>query len=714
MELKLYILILVLSSAILGILSVYLLMKRKYVETPSLAGLLFAIAIWSFASAFEFQFSSLEARKIVRVISYFGIVSAPVWFFLFTAEFTKSIARFRKYYSIVIWIIPVISILLIATNDIHLLFYSSGSLEQVDNLLYYKTTYGVCWWMHLTYSYLLMVISIALFIRKLICCKSPQKRIIWMLLVGSGIPFVGNILFVSGFRPYFFVDTTLIAFFLSSILFFWGIYSKKLFAVKPIALNILFDNLPDGIIVIDLDQRIADINHSAAILFGLDHRNQIGLDVKNVLPYTFNFSNHKAFGKIHLIENNNNHLEVIHSEIRNEFAQISGYLIVIKDVTEKHRADKRLKTATARFELAIGAAGFDPWENDLVTGERFGGLRIYTELGYAEDEVPTHIDGIYKLIHPDDLPGVMQSLQDHFEGKTPIYSADFRVRDKHNNYQWVANYARVVERDSQGKPLKFIGLTLNINERKQTEERLRKKNEELVKANAEKDKFFSIIAHDLKSPFQGFIGLTELMSGGLGDMEESEMQEIAKSLNVTAKNLYELLDNLLSWALIKRGNKRFNPQRITLIVPANEVHEIILPQLMLKKISLQISINSSISVLADKESLKTILRNLLSNAIKFTPSGGEILLTTRFVQKGFVEICVKDSGIGMPDSIKDNLFSISTKVSRPGTDKEPSTGLGLILCKELVEKHGGKISVESKEGAGSTFSFTLPLSADIL
>ena len=141
-----------------------------------------------------------------------------------------------------------------------------------------------------------------------------------------------------------------------------------------------------------------------------------------------------------------------------------------------------------------------------------------------------------------------------------------------------------------------------------------------------------------------------------------------------------------------------------------DVEEIFAPQIASKSIFYKSSIGSTTSVLADRESLKTILRNLISNALKFSLHNGTITLSSQLVAKGFIQVTVSDSGIGMPDSIKNNLFSISTKVSRPGTDNEPSTGLGLILCKELVEKHGGKIWVDSEIEKGSSFHFTIPSS----
>jgi PAS domain S-box-containing protein len=687
-------------------IAAYIWWKRKTIETKSLGGLMLSISIWCFAAGLELATPTLEVKKIFTAICYVGITTMPVWFVLFAAEYTQTTFSLFKNVKWLIWLVPLISLVLHVTNRYHGLFYAESALGFANDIPYHKVVPGIWWWVHLSYSYLLIILAILLLIRMWIISSAKQRGTIGILLLSCFIPLVSNMLYISGLRPLTFIDLTPVAFAITGILFFWGIYSKRLFSVKPIALKTLFDNLPDGIIVIDKAQRIVDINYAGSQILGFEDFDPSGDFIKNILP--FDIDDENSLNQVREIELKGKTLEVIQSKILNENAHRVGNLLVIRDVTAKRLTEQKLKSATDRFELAIMAAGFDPWENNLITGERMGGVKVYNEMGYTDEEIPKTVDGIFNLIHPDDLHEVKQKLDDHFQGKTKVYDCDFRVKDSKGNYQWVANYARLVERDKSGRPLRFIGLTLNINERKRTEERVRKKNEELISANAEKDKFFSIIAHDLKGPFQGFIGLTELMSENINDMSVDQMQEITQTLQVTAKNLYELLDNLLNWALIKRGHKRFNAEKIGVYALSKIVTDIVDSQIKVKDLFLNNEINSDHFVLADRESLKTILRNLISNAVKFTPRGGKIKLVSSLAEKGFVAISISDNGIGMPESISNNLFEISRGVSRPGTEQEPSTGLGLILCKELVEKHGGKIWVQSQEGEGSTFTFTLP------
>ena len=702
---------LLLAGVLSAILAVYAWLKRKSLEAPSLAWLLLSVSVWCFAAAVELQLTSEAEQKVFNVIRYIGIVSVPVWLLYFALDYSQSLYKVKSWMTWPVWIIPILSIVILATNRYHHLFYARSVEGLVESFLAYRSLHGVWWWVHTIYSYFLTIVAIVVFLRMLLHSSKHQRGTIWLILVSSTIPLLANILYAGGFTPFTNIDITPLTFAISGILFFWGLYSKNFFTVKPIALNTLFNNLPDGIIVTDVKEVVVDINHSAIEILGLKDSNPLMRSIHDVLPYKVNLTNAKALNKMHLVKHNERYIESVHSVINNEYGQSVGYLVVLKDVTAKRLSEAKLRAATDRLELASQAAGLDAWENNLITGSRVGGNRVYLELGYTDDEVPKDMDGIYRMIHPDDLPNVLKSLEEHFEGITPVYSKDFRIRDKKGSYQWVATFARVVERDEQGKPLRFIGITQNINHRKQVEAKILRQNEELIKVNAEKDKFFSIIAHDLKGPFQGFIGHTELMSGGIDEIDKDELESIVKSINITAKNLYELLDNLLNWAIVKRGHKKFDPQRLHLASLLGDVRAIVDHMVEQKGVSLINTISSELFVLADKESLRTVFRNLISNAIKFTPNGGTLTLGAEPNSKGFVVISVIDTGIGMPDHIKNNLFSISTKVSRLGTNNEPSTGLGLILCKELIEKHGGDIWVESQEGKGTTIYFTIPLAS---
>jgi signal transduction histidine kinase len=233
--------------------------------------------------------------------------------------------------------------------------------------------------------------------------------------------------------------------------------------------------------------------------------------------------------------------------------------------------------------------------------------------------------------------------------------------------------------------------------------------QKLEKINSEKDKFFSIIAHDLKSPFQGFIGGTEMIADNISVLSKGELSLISKQLNNSAKNLYKLLRNILEWAQMQQDTDGYNPVMTVLSESVNHNIGFISNNSKQKGIEILSEISSDIKVYADAAMLDSLLRNLLSNSIKFTKHRGRVILRAYIIENNMVEISVRDSGIGMTDAFSKKLFKMEEKVGRLGTNGEESTGLGLLLCLEYVKKHGGKIWVESRENIGSTFYFTLPL-----
>jgi PAS domain S-box-containing protein len=262
------------------------------------------------------------------------------------------------------------------------------------------------------------------------------------------------------------------------------------------------------------------------------------------------------------------------------------------------------------------------------------------------------------------------------------------------------------------KDLKFltsIGSQLAITiERKKTEEEIIFKNHLLQTTNAEKDKFFSILAHDLRGPLSSFVDAIQIITEQIQTMEKEEIWDITMSMKSSATNIYSLLENLLEWSRLKRGGMDFLPEKINLNKKINSAIEVLAESARKKEIEIIVSVSSGLRILADNHMFETVIRNLVSNAIKFTKNGGKVTVKADKRSDNSIEIHIIDSGIGMTPELKNKLFQINEKTSRPGTEGEASTGLGLLLCKEFIEKNGGKIFAESEVGKGSTFSVIIP------
>jgi len=240
-------------------------------------------------------------------------------------------------------------------------------------------------------------------------------------------------------------------------------------------------------------------------------------------------------------------------------------------------------------------------------------------------------------------------------------------------------------------------------------EELEKQKKELLELNATKDKFFSIIAHDLRSPITTLISLSEVLKTDKDALSPEEQNDVLNSVYELSRNYLKLLDNLLQWANMQTG--RLNPKAETFNVQdlANDVAQFYQVYAQDKQIILRLASSEPMAVHADKNMVRTILRNIVSNAIKYTAPQGVVEIGISQTGR-FAEVCIKDNGLGMTPDILTKLFDAGLASSTAGTANEKGTGLGLLLCKEFVEKNGGRIRVESERGIGSTFWFTLPLS----
>jgi signal transduction histidine kinase len=248
-----------------------------------------------------------------------------------------------------------------------------------------------------------------------------------------------------------------------------------------------------------------------------------------------------------------------------------------------------------------------------------------------------------------------------------------------------------------------------ITERLETKQALEESERLLFQLNADKDRFIAILGHDLKNPFSNILGLSEILSDEIESLNKEEIKDIADHINKSAQITNKLLEDLLMWARMQKGTIPFNPQKLSFKDICRDTLEILNPNAKAKNIAINYSSADHINVFADNDLLKTVLRNLISNAIKFTNFGGAININAEQKDSN-VTISVSDNGIGIAHDELLKLFDISEVITTKGTAKETGTGLGLLLCKEFVEKHGGKIWVESEVGKGSDFKFTLPIS----
>ncbi|MFC2090170.1 PAS domain S-box protein [Bacteroidota bacterium] len=279
-----------------------------------------------------------------------------------------------------------------------------------------------------------------------------------------------------------------------------------------------------------------------------------------------------------------------------------------------------------------------------------------------------------------------------------------RIKSKSGTIKWIQVNSTAIIND--GKVIGAQDIIRDITERKENEILLKKTVERLDELNKMKDTLFTIISHDLRSPFNSILGLSELVVLHPEKYDVEKLQERMETINTTAKNVYHLLENLLSWAKTQIGSISFAPKKVVLNEIVDKTLQFVKEDAVRKNIQIKKNYNPKIELLGDENMLSLVLRNLISNAIKFTHPQGIIDLTAR-KEHSRVIIKVSDPGLGMNKEKLQTIFTTSINSSM-GTNKEKGSGIGLMLCKEFVELQGGVIQVESEEGKGSTFTITLP------
>lgn len=385
--------------------------------------------------------------------------------------------------------------------------------------------------------------------------------------------------------------------------------------------------------------------------------------------------------------------------LRDQNNQIIGLMGIGRDITQRKQAEDALIESEKRANALIAAIP------DLIfiltrEGEIIDYKADIKELAFQSESI------LGKRIR-EILPPEFVAL---LEEKISLTLQSRKLQEF--DYQLEIPHLGALDFEARMQPYgidKVVAIVRNVTERKKAQAEIIRQNEDLVQLNSEKDKFFSIIAHDLRGPIGSFMGLTEKMAEGMKNMTLDELQKMAEVMKKSASGLYGLLGNLLEWSRMQRELIQYEPVCFALKPSIAELIQFAFGQAQSKQLEIHTTIPEHLVVCADANMFASIIRNLVSNAVKFTPKGGKITISAQPFDSHFAEISIQDTGIGMNTDTLNNIFQLTIDTNRPGTDGESSTGLGLIICKDFVERHGGTLLIESKEGMGSTFRFKLPL-----
>jgi PAS domain S-box-containing protein len=404
----------------------------------------------------------------------------------------------------------------------------------------------------------------------------------------------------------------------------------------------------------------------------------------------------------------------------------AGYVNIYgKDITKRKRMEEALRESEERLNFVLEGSqqGFADW--NIETGEVRRNERWAEMLGYTLQEIESTVGQWMDLIHPEDRAAAWKSVQDHLEGRTPMHESEYRMLTKTGQYKWILDRAMIVKRDPQGRPLRISGTHTDVTERKRLEERLQRHAAELEEANEELKDFAYIVSHDLRAPLASIKGFSDVLSSiiteeskpildkCLPQLDEEERAKLTTAfeeevplateyIGASVKRMDGLINAILKLARLGRRDLNLEPidtESLVQSILRSMAHQI-------EQRSVRVTVGALPEVVADQVSMGQIMGNLLDNALKYLEPGrpGEIEISAeRSPQE--ITFHIRDNGRGIAQKDIPRVFDLFQRVGKPGVSGE---GMGLTFVRTLIRRHGGRIWCESKPGAGTTFSFTIP------
>lgn len=493
--------------------------------------------------------------------------------------------------------------------------------------------------------------------------------------------------------------------------------------------RLIFENSPISKCIAKTNGRIILVNNLMCELLGYTKDELLNIHFENITHPDDLEKNRILWQKMLLAENESEYIEkrylhkngqVIYANVYLSLYKDSGgnpkyYIIQIIDFTERKFLKEKLSENEETYRALVDNTPEFIYSYDIKSCFTAVNKSLCSSLGLSSDKIigKTHKD----LGFPDENIKEWDKLHQRvlFQKEIVIEETATIMPDGSNRiYEVILTPIQ----DNSNCIIGIRGISRDITEKKNAENAFRKLNEdleiivfertkELEILNATKDKFFSIIAHDLKNPFAGIFSSCELLLRNIHKYDTDKILDKILKINASTKQGYDLLVNLLEWSRSQTGSIEFNPVKLNLKNIVDKSIKVLEAQANNKNINIVNLTSEELSLIADVNLLQTVFRNLLTNAIKFTPDFGKIIIKSN-EDESKTEISVIDTGVGINKDIRDKLFRIDTKITTSGTSNEVGTGLGLILCKEFIEIHGGKIWIESEEGKGSEFKFIIP------
>ena len=697
-----YILPLIAAAAISSWVAVYAWSRRATASAVALALMAVAITEWSLGYSLEIAGSDLATKLFWGKIEYFGIALAPLMWLIFAVTHSNRGTNPSRRTTILLSIIPVITVLLALTTETHHLIWTDYRIAETGGFSALEVSHGPWFWVHSAYSYILLVYGTLIIILRSIWRKQGlYRRQAAALLVAVIAPWAGNILYLSGFSPIPQLDLTPFAFTITIVALAWGVLGFRLIDLVPIARSMVVEEMNEGVIVIDAQGRVADVNPAAQKLLSLSTPQAVGKPATEIFaPWAHLAQKYRdvmdALDEIAVGQGESQRWFELHlSALYDRNRRFAGRVVTVRDITRRKQAQEQLRQLSRAVEaspssiLITDADGLIQYVNPKFT----------QITGYALEEVQGRNPRILKT---DRTPAdVHRQLWETIKAGRE-WHGEFCNRKKNGEVYWeLASVSPIT--DADGKITHFVAVKEDITEQRQLRERA-------LEASQLKSKLLANVSHELRTPLSGILGYAELLQDESFGPLSQEQKQAAAQIVEGADYLTTMINELLDEAQIEAR---------TLILRLQPCS----PRATLEKAEASMSVlarNKGLALItnvepgfpgtltADEGRLQQILTNLIGNAIKFTKVG-EVRVNLYQPDPAHWCVRVSDTGVGIEARDFARIFEPFQKLSNTLTRENRGTGLGLSITKQLVDLMGGQIGVESKLGSGSTFTVSLPV-----
>jgi PAS domain S-box-containing protein len=708
-----YTLLLAFAAILTASLAVYALKHHPNLGARSFSGALAAVSLWAFVSLFEVCSLDPNTKIFSYQIKYLFIVMVPPSWLTFGLYYSNRLQRLKRVHLVMLSVVPVITLLLVATNHYHQLMFTRFEIIDIKNYRLLYPYFGPLFWVHTAYSYSILAVGFVLFAKHLIDSPTHFHRQLPHLAIGGLAPWISNILFILKVGSLTYFDLTPVAFCISGVAFMWGVMRYRLLDIVPIARDVVIHNMRDGVIVVNNQDLIIDLNRTARQLSGIKDNNIIGVCAERIIPWWRSMIQRRNWDQMTVppimdvcIEGQNRMIQVSRSSLFNN-GKTLGFMITLHDVTANQQVEIALRESEERFKSLSENAPVIIFSLDVNGALNYVNPAWESLLGYSRQEA------LGRLL-VDFIPEIqIQSMAHTFEqlimGQTSVAEINLHLVHK-DGTQRLFNTSASANSNAVGRVTGIIGLAKDITGEDQLQQQLfQSQKMEAIGTLA------GGIAHDFNNLLMGMQANLSLMRLEAGQSQSitEKVQRVEDQIQIGAS----LTRQLLGYA--RKGKYTVTVFDLNVLIKGT-LNVIVRTN---KKIVVKQRLSEQpIFIRADQGQMELALLNIVLNAVDAMPNGGELRVTSRLEYAHFskdsvnkvpkrrqnVKVEITDTGVGMDKPTLNRIFEPFFTTKKMGQ----GTGLGLASVYGVIQNHSGYIEVQSELNQGSTFTLTLPAAAE--